>query len=261
MQLIGHITEDMVMALYLGNLTAEEAQRLRQHVAECTNCGRDFALYHEVLAGLETLVNEMGGQQRAPLLRAAIKQKMRQRQIYYDLVHHPLAGPMWIASTAAGVCLAAFSEATPFEIEETLKARQPDAWITRDKNTTAAIVTELRDYFHRRLTSFTTPIDWRFVPGGFTGQVLKLVSKIPYGHVYTYGDVAARLGNPRAVRAVGQALGANPIPLFIPCHRVVASGGKLGGFSAGTTIKRRLLELEGVRWPTLARQMDLFFAN
>jgi methylated-DNA-[protein]-cysteine S-methyltransferase len=57
---------------------------------------------------------------------------------------------------------------------------------------------------------------------------------------------------------VGQALGSNPIPLVIPCHRVVASGGKLGGFSAGTNIKRRLLELEGVRWPNFSRQMDLF---
>ncbi|MDZ7267153.1 MAG: methylated-DNA--[protein]-cysteine S-methyltransferase [candidate division KSB1 bacterium] len=261
MQLVGHISEDVVMALYLGNLTAEDEQRLHRHVAECADCGREFALYREVLTGLEKLVQEMGGRQRAPLLRAAIKQTMRQRQIYYDLVPHPLTGPLWFASTAAGVCLAAFSEATPFEIEETLKAKQPEAWIIRDKKATAPIVAELRDYFQRRLTSFSAPIDWRFVPGGFTGRVLRLVSKIPYGQVYTYGEVAARLGNPRAVRAVGQALGANPIPIFIPCHRVVASDGKLGGFSAGTTIKRRLLELEGVRWPALTRQLDLFLPN
>ena len=74
----------------------------------------------------------------------------------------------------------------------------------------------------------------------------------------TYGEVAEKLGNPKSSRAVGQALGANPIPIVIPCHRVIARDGKLGGFSAGVNMKRRLLELEGVRWPNVTRQLDLF---
>jgi O-6-methylguanine DNA methyltransferase len=213
--------------MYLGTLATEDKQRLRQHVSDCASCNREYTTYHEVLAGLETLAAKMGGKQRAAILRAAIKQQMRKRQIYYDLLHHPLVGPMWIACTEDGVCQAQFSERTPFEIEEFLKTQQPEAWITRDKNITITVVSELRDYLQKRLTQFSAPIDWRFVAGGFKQEVLQLVSKIPYGHVYTYGEIAERLGNPKAVRAVGQAVGANPIPILIPCHRVVASGGEV----------------------------------
>lgn len=258
MQLTGHINEDLVMAMYLGSLATEDKQRLQRHVSDCASCRRELATYREVLSGLETLAMKAGGQQRGVISRAAIKQQMRKRQIYYDLLHHPLVGPMWIASTEAGICLAKFSERTPFEIEEFLKAHQPEAWIARDKSATAAIVAELRDYLQKRLTKFSTPIDWRFVPAGFKHEVLQAVSKIPYGQVCTYGELAARLGNPKAVRAVGQALHANPIPIFIPCHRVVASGGRLGGFAAGEKVKRRLLEWEGVRWPNVTKQLDLF---
>lgn len=258
MQITGHINEDLVMAMYLGNLAAEDQQRLQRHASECPICKRELTTYCEVLSGLEALALKVGGQQRAAISRATLKQQMRKRQIYYDLLHHPLAGPMWIASTAAGICLAKFSERTPFEIEEFLKAQQPEAWIVRDKNATATIIAELRDYLQKRLTQFSTAIDWRFVPAGFKREVLQVVSKIPYGQVCTYGEIAERLGNPRAVRAVGQALGANPIPIFIPCHRVVASNGKLGGFAAGENLKRRLLALEGVRWPNVTKQLDLF---
>lgn len=258
MQLTGHINEDTVMALYLGNVPVEEKQRIYHHVNECSGCMREFDLYRQVLSGVETLVKEMGGEQRAGSLRATIQGRLRERQIFYDLFYHALVGPMWVAATTSGICAVQFAEHTPFEIEELLRAQQPEAWIVRDKSALAKIITELREYFQRRLERFSNPIDWRFVPQGFKREVLKWVSKIPYGQVYTYGELAERLGNPKAVRAVGQALGANPIPIVVPCHRVIAAGGKLGGFSAGPKIKRRLLELEGVRWPNVSRQMDLF---
>ncbi|MEK7729103.1 MAG: methylated-DNA--[protein]-cysteine S-methyltransferase [candidate division KSB1 bacterium] len=258
MQLTGHINEDVVMALYLGNIAGEEKQRIREHVAECTGCSREFDLYREMLSGVETLVKNMGGPQHADRLRASIQGQLRQRQIYYDLFYHSHAGPMWIAATTHGVCMLQFSEHTPFEIEELLREAQSEAWIVRDKHALVRITTELRDYFQRRREHFSFAIDWRFVPAGFKLEVLQMVSKIPYGQVYTYGEIAERLGQPKAVRAVGQALAANPLPIFVPCHRVVAAGGKLGGFSAGPNLKRRLLELEGVRWPNFSRQMDLF---
>lgn len=258
MQLTGHINEDVVMALYLGNVPGEEKQRIYHHVNECSGCMREFDLYRQVLSGVETLVQEMGGTQRAGRLRAAIQGRLRQRQIFYDLFYHTLTGPLWVAATTSGVCTVQFSEHTPFEIEELLRAQQPEAWIVREKSALSKIITELREYFQRRRERFSIPIDWRFVPEGFKRQALQMASKIPYGQVYTYGELAERLGNPKAVRAVGQALGANPVPIIVPCHRVIAAGGKLGGFSAGPKIKRRLLELEGVRWPNVSRQMDLF---
>ncbi len=258
MQLTGHINEDQVMALYLGNLSSEEEQRLNRHVSDCSTCRREFSLYREMLTGVETLAKEMGGPKHAPLLRTAIRQQMRGRQIFYDLLFHPLVGPLWVASSIKGVCLVNFSDHTPFEIEENLRQLQPEAWLVRDRQATATLVEELREYLQRRRNHFSVPIDWRFAPAGFQRQVLEFVSRIPYGQVYTYGEVAEILQQPKAARAVGQALGSNPIPLVIPCHRVVAAGGKLGGFSAGTNIKRRLLELEGVRWPNFSRQVDLF---
>lgn len=80
----------------------------------------------------------------------------------------------------------------------------------------------------------------------FQQQVWAVIRRIPRGATLTYGEIAARLSLPRAARAVGQACGANPIPLFIPCHRVLAANRRLGGFTAGTSWKHRLLELEGV---------------
>lgn len=258
MQLTGHINEDVMMALYLGNVATDEKSRIRQHVTECSGCSREFNLYRELLSGVETLVQSMGEPQRAERLRASIQGQLRERQIYYDLFYHSLAGPMWIAATTHGICMLQFAEHTPFEIEELLRGVQPEAWIIRDKQALAPITAELRDYFQRRREHFSFAVDWRFVPAGFKREVLQGVSKIPYGQVYTYGEIAERCGQPKAVRAVGQALGANPIPIVIPCHRVVAAGGKLGGFSAGANVKRKLLELEGVRWPNFSRQMDLF---
>jgi len=266
MQLVGHINEDQVMALYLGELTRDEEQRLNHHVSDCPNCRREFSLYHEILGGVETLVQQMGGR-HAELLRASIKNKMRGKQIYYEFMQHPLTGPLMVAVTNQGVCMMEFTDRSPFEIEELLKKRQPEAWVKRDQLMTAAIRQELQLYLQRKLSRFTIPLDWRFVAGAFQQQVLKITSRIPYGQVYTYGEIAKKIGRPKSSQAVGQALGANPIPLLIPCHRVVASGGKIGGFSgrpgeAGVNLKRKLLQLEGVRWSNrgkqLTRQLELF---
>ena len=82
----------------------------------------------------------------------------------------------------------------------------------------------------------------------FQRSVWEAMREIPPGKTKSYGDVARAIGRPKAVRAVGQACGANPIPLFVPCHRVVAAGGRLGGFSGGLPLKRKLLEREGVRF-------------
>jgi methylated-DNA-[protein]-cysteine S-methyltransferase len=266
MQLVGHINEDLVMAMYLGELTRDEEQRMKRHVSDCPGCNREFSLYREILGGVETLVKQMGGR-RAELLRAAIKNKMRDKQIYYEFTQHPLIGPLMAAVTNRGVCMIQFTDQTPFEIEEMLRRRQPEAWIKRDQLMTAAIVQELQFYLQRKLSRFTLPIDWRFVTSDFQRQVLQLTSRIPYGQVYTYGEIAQKIGKPKSSQAVGQALGANPIPILIPCHRVVASGGKLGGFSGragedGLKLKRCLLQLEGVRWSNkgekLTRQIELF---
>jgi len=103
---------------------------------------------------------------------------------------------------------------------------------------------ELDEYFEGRLREFHVPVDWRLARG-FTDKVLHVVSHIPYGETLSYGEVAAEAGNPRAFRAAGTACGNNPVPLIVPCHRVVQSGGKPGNYGGGPEMKRALLELEG----------------
>jgi methylated-DNA-[protein]-cysteine S-methyltransferase len=105
---------------------------------------------------------------------------------------------------------------------------------------------ELDEYFAGRRTAFEIPLDWR-LHDGFGRRVLRATARIPFGKVLTYAEVAAKAGSPRGSRAAGNALGSNRIPIVVPCHRVVRSGGKIGGYTGGIERKEYLLELEGVR--------------
>jgi methylated-DNA-[protein]-cysteine S-methyltransferase len=103
---------------------------------------------------------------------------------------------------------------------------------------------ELDLYFDGRLQEFDLPLDWSLTHG-FYRKVLRATARIPYGQTRSYGQMAQRAGSPRAVRATGSALGSNPLPIIVPCHRVLRSGGALGGYGGGIEMKRTLLELEG----------------
>ena len=116
--------------------------------------------------------------------------------------------------------------------------------ILRAPSRTDAVRRELDGYFSLRRRRFDLPIDWSLVRG-FAGGVLRQTARIPFGDVRTYGQVAAQVGSPRAARATGNALGSNPIPIVVPCHRVLHADGGLGGYSGGLDRKRYLLALEG----------------
>jgi methylated-DNA-[protein]-cysteine S-methyltransferase len=103
---------------------------------------------------------------------------------------------------------------------------------------------ELDRYFAGELQDFEVPLDWSLV-GDFARKVLRRTARIPYGSVASYGEVALEVGTPRGARAVGNALGSNPIPVVVPCHRVVRTGGAIGGYGGGLPRKRWLLALEG----------------
>jgi methylated-DNA-[protein]-cysteine S-methyltransferase len=104
---------------------------------------------------------------------------------------------------------------------------------------------ELDLYFEGRLDSFDLPLDWR-LSDGFQLRVQKAIARIPYGETRNYTEMATRAGNVRAVRAAGTACGRNPIPVVVPCHRVLRSSGGLGGYGGGLPMKQGLLELEGI---------------
>ena len=103
---------------------------------------------------------------------------------------------------------------------------------------------QLDEYFEGSRRAFELALDWRLTRG-FVQRVLREAARIPFGQTRSYREMAASAGNPRAFRAAGSALGANPIPIVVPCHRVLRTGGGLGGYGGGLEVKRRLLELEG----------------
>jgi methylated-DNA-[protein]-cysteine S-methyltransferase len=100
-------------------------------------------------------------------------------------------------------------------------------------------------YFDGRLHEFDLPLDWQ-LSKGFRRRALRAIDRIPYGRTRSYTQIARSAGNERAVRAAGTACGANPIPIVVPCHRVLRSGGALGGYGGGLPMKEALLEMEGV---------------
>jgi methylated-DNA-[protein]-cysteine S-methyltransferase len=104
---------------------------------------------------------------------------------------------------------------------------------------------ELERYFEGELTDFDLPLDWQ-LSRDFRRKVLRAIARIPYGQTRTYTQMATSAGNERAVRAAGTACGSNPLPLIVPCHRVLRTGGALGGYGGGLPMKEGLLRLEGI---------------
>lgn len=129
------------------------------------------------------------------------------------------------------------------------KAARPEAdWIESERGPVAQAARQLREYFAGKRTEFDLPL----APRGtdFQRGVWKRLQEIPYGQTISYGELARRVGNPKASRAVGAANGSNPIPIVIPCHRVIGANGRLTGFGGGLPTKETLLALE-------ARQLSL----
>ena len=156
-------------------------------------------------------------------------------------------GRLLLAATRRGLVRVAFPEEDEDAMLESL-AQRISPRIVEASSAMDPIRRELDEYFGGRRREFALPLDWRLV-GPFGRRVLTVTAEIPYGGVMSYAEVAADAGSPRAHRAAGNALGANPMPIVIPCHRVVRSGGAIGHYGGGPERKRWLLELEGAIAP------------
>ncbi len=159
--------------------------------------------------------------------------------VVYSRIDSPL-GPLTAAATKRGLVALSYGEEDA-ALERVAKRVSPR--ILRSDQRLARVRRELDEYFAGTRKRFDVPVDWTCVDG-FTRKVLKATARIPYGRVQTYRDIAQRSGSPRGSRATGNALGANPIPIVIPCHRVVRTGGSLGGYTGGSDKKEFLLRLE-----------------
>jgi methylated-DNA-[protein]-cysteine S-methyltransferase len=164
--------------------------------------------------------------------------------ISYAPVDSPF-GPLLLAATGRGLARLAFPEEHVDGVLDKLAARISPR-IVEAAAPLDGIRRELDEYFAGRRNSFDLALDWTLVTP-FARRVLGTTAKIAYGDVLTYSQVAAKAGSPRGSRAAGNALGANPIPIVVPCHRVLRRSGALGGYAGGLERKQFLLELEGAR--------------
>jgi methylated-DNA-[protein]-cysteine S-methyltransferase len=165
--------------------------------------------------------------------------------VAYARVDSPL-GPLVAATTARGLARLAYEDfnggvdAVLDRLATGLSPRIVEAPARLD-----AVRRELDEFFAGRRIAFTVPVDLALVTGPFARRLLAACAAIPFGAVATYRDVAERAGNAKAVRAAGNALSANPVPIVVPCHRVLRTGGGLGGYTGGLDRKEHLLRLEG----------------
>jgi methylated-DNA-[protein]-cysteine S-methyltransferase len=161
--------------------------------------------------------------------------------VRYDVTDSPV-GELFLASTDRGLCRISYR--VDGQDEELARLygvrvlRMPLDDVRR----------ELDEYFDGRRREFDLPLDLRVAP--FHEAVLHELARVPYGRTETYGALAAKVGRPKAARAVGTVMNRNPIPIVLPCHRVLGSNGSLTGYAGGLHVKRALLELEGAMLPS-----------
>ncbi len=164
--------------------------------------------------------------------------------VAYAPVDSPL-GVLTVAATATGIVRIAFDNGARDAVLNELAARVSPRVLEHPARLDTAR-RELDEYFDGRRTAFDLPLDWTLT-AGFRREVLVATARIPYGRTGTYRSVATEAGNSRAVRAAGTALATNPIPIVVPCHRVLRSDGALGGYRGGLGRKDALLRHEAER--------------
>ena len=151
-------------------------------------------------------------------------------------------GRLRVAATSGGIVLIALPRSGGTGFRGWLERMLPDAEPVERLPTLEVACRELQQYFAGRRQEFTVPLDLRGT--AFQLSVWRAIAEVPYGETRSYAELARRVKRPSAYRAVGAANGANPVPVIIPCHRVIASDGKLGGYGGGLETKRRLLAFE-----------------
>lgn len=164
--------------------------------------------------------------------------------VYYSFLESTPLGKVLVGTSENGLCFITFGKLTKQRMIQKLKNTFPDSKVTESSIKLSIYKETLDKYFKGGLKKFELSLDLRGIESSFQQKVYGAALKIPYGKVITYGELAQKIKVPGASRAVGNALGRNRIPIVIPCHRVVAANGGLGGFTGGIEYKKILLQLE-----------------
>jgi methylated-DNA-[protein]-cysteine S-methyltransferase len=163
--------------------------------------------------------------------------------VAYTLTDSPV-GPLFLAATGRGLVELGFEGEKELDRYVGLLSDRLSPRVLEAPPRLDPVRRELDEYFEGKRLEFDLPLDWSLTKG-FTQRVLRAAARVPYGEVSTYRQMATKAGNEKAVRAAGNALGANPIPIVVPCHRILRTGGSLGGYGGGLPRKEFLLKLEG----------------
>ena len=158
--------------------------------------------------------------------------------------HDSPLGPILLGATTAGVVRIGLPTEDEDGVLDELARRVSARVLFAPRDTMTSARRQLDEYFAGRRRDFAVQLDWRLT-AGFRREVLRATARIPYGQTASYRQVATQAGSPAAVRAAGTALATNPLPILVPCHRVLRSGGALGSYRGGPEAKARLLRLEG----------------
>lgn len=234
---------DALPGYVCGDLQIIDVQWLEDHTRRCDYCRQELTTFQRVDHLLEAFASAA-----APVTPPPFTQRTRD-VARYGRMDSPI-GPLLIAVTDDGVCEIDFGRNhSTHDFIRALTARGFDP--VHDQQAIAPVVEQLSEYFQGRRNTFDVPVDFSGLTP-FTRDVLQATAGVPFGGVATYSEIARRIGNPGASRAVGNALGRNPIPVILPCHRVVPANRTLGKYTGGADIKQTLLSIEGVTLPSRA---------
>lgn len=244
------IAEAAMPDLVIGDLAPEDEAWIREHTVSCNHCAN-------VLEGLEQVCTTLDTCNEALAIKVSLSESppvatyLGLSEARYGFMDTPV-GDVLVASSPDGVLEVSYI--SPEGSYESLREIEQRGFLVYERQAAVQpVIDQLQEYFAHDRRAFSLPVDLTGV-SDFTRLVLDAATEIPYGQVRTYGDVARTIGRPKASRAVGNALGRNPIPVIIPCHRVILASGAMGWYTGGADIKRKLLDIEGISWLHAAQQ-------
>jgi methylated-DNA-[protein]-cysteine S-methyltransferase len=242
------IEADLV-ASAAGEAAQDTVLRVQEHVGRCPGCRDAFGRYRAIegvvgqMRAAPSGADEDEGRARERLVARLCD--LRRRRMTYGVFPSPL-GHILIARTEDGVSLVEYL-GSDRDVRRSSLGRHPELDAMEDSVAVEMFYRELLEYLEGRRTHLDWPVDLRLTRSEFHRGVLRATSAIPYGAVCSYAGIACEVGKPTAPRAVAQALRWNPLPIIVPCHRVVGSSGALVGYAGDKVeLKRRLLAVEGV---------------
>jgi methylated-DNA-[protein]-cysteine S-methyltransferase len=239
--------EPHLLASAMGEATPDAVELVRTHVAGCPECREELTRYRAVDGMVDSLRRAPGPDDDATLARAQLTSRLadlRSRMVTFGVFPSPL-GPLLIGRSEMGVALVQYLPASGSLTARVRRLLGDEA--VEDRAATEGLRAELIEYIQGRRARLAWPLDPRRMRSDFQRRVLEATAALPYGAVTSYAGIAARIGAPSAFRSVAQALRWNPLPIVIPCHRVIGSRGDLVGYAGKRVeLKQRLLAVEGV---------------